>query len=82
MQYPNKNAIIAMMKAARNKKLDNAFFINKNTGEIVTTAFKGKDSYFQFLPQNTYEIDIKRKAFMSYEELNNIIQLQIEMISQ
>lgn len=76
---PNMEARKAMMACARSKKSpDNSFFIDRQTGELRTTAYRDDKGYFPQIPKGTYEVHVLKEPFFSYNQL----QEQIDSIMQ
>jgi hypothetical protein len=76
---PNQEARKEMMACARSRENpDNSFFIDRETGELKTSAYRDDKGYFPDLPKNTYEIHILKEPFFSYDQL----QEQIDGIMQ
>lgn len=76
---PNMEARKAMVACARSRKNpDNSFFIDRETGELKTTAYRDDKGYFPSKPSNTYEVHILKEPFFSYDQL----QAQIDSIMQ
>ncbi|HWQ18464.1 MAG TPA: hypothetical protein VN455_01715 [Methanotrichaceae archaeon] len=63
-----------MMKAAKGKSKVNSFFISRETGEMVSSAWRDDKAYFPDKPKNTYEVHIRREPFMSYSMLDDQIE--------
>ena len=77
-EMPNEEAKKAMMACARSKKNpNNSFFISKETGEIKTTAYRDEKGYFPSVPAGTYEIHITNEPFLSYGQLDEVIEAQM-----
>jgi hypothetical protein len=69
---PSEAACKFLMRVARRTIRDNSVFISRETGEVVSTAWRDKNSWFprESLPQGTYEIHIDTgNPFFSYEDL-------------
>ena len=77
-KIPNEDARKSMMSAARSRKNpNNSFFIEKETGAIKTTAYRDEKGYFPTVPTGTYEIHITKVPFLTYDELDEIIEAQL-----
>lgn len=66
---PNEDAIKGIMKVLRSSKNpDNAFFISKVDGHLMSHAYiNRKDgSYFPTTPKNSYELDAGKRQSRSY----------------
>jgi hypothetical protein len=73
-EEPNQEARKAMMKVARSRNQTKSFFISRDTGEIVTSAYRDKNSYFASIPKGTYEVHIATiNPFFSYDDLQEWI---------
>lgn len=82
-EVPTQAARKEMMKVARSKKsLDNSFFISKETGDIVTRAYRDDKAYFPNRPKNTYEVHIRKCPFFSYSDLDDQIESIMAMVYQ
>lgn len=80
---PSEAARKEMMRAARSRKnLDNSFFISRETGEIVTRAWRDDRSYFSDGPEGTYEVHIRKSPFFSYSDLDDQIESIMAMVYQ
>ena len=71
---PSIEAKKAMMKAARTPNADNVFFISIFDGSIVTSLWCDKNSYVSNPPRDSYQVSVVRNHFLSYKELDEIIQ--------
>jgi hypothetical protein len=73
-EEPNKEARQAMMSYARyGNERDNSFFIDRETGKLISSSWRDDKSYYPTIPQDTYEVHIQRSRFMSYSDLQELI---------
>ena len=77
-KVPSESAKKEMMSVARTKKNpDNSFFISKESGEIISRAYRDEKGYFPSVPKGTYEIHVTKEPFMSYPMLDDLIEAQM-----
>ncbi|HWQ19238.1 MAG TPA: hypothetical protein VN455_05615 [Methanotrichaceae archaeon] len=69
-QAPTKTARKEMMKSIRGKGKDNSFFISRETGEIVSSAWRDDKGHFPQTPEGTYEVHVERAPFETYSDLD------------
>jgi hypothetical protein len=74
---PNKEARKEMLRAARGKSATNSFFVSKETGEIVSSAWRDEVAYFPTVPKGTYEIHIR--AGISNVDLGLLIEEVVDL---
>jgi hypothetical protein len=77
-KVPSESARKEMMSVARSKKNpDNSFFVSKESGEIMSRAYRDEKGYFPLVPKGTYEIHITKEPFLSYGMLDEVIEAQM-----
>jgi hypothetical protein len=83
VSMPSEYSQKEMMKVARSKKNpDNSFFIDRDTGQIVSRAYRDNKGYFPNYPTNTYEVHISKEPFLSYADLKKQLCQIVEMLEQ
>ncbi len=70
---PSEGAQREIMKSIRGHK-GLSFFISRETGEIESSQWRSKDSWFSSIPKGTYEVHIESvNPFFSYDDLKDWI---------
>lgn len=75
---PNYDAIKIIMRILRaSPNPDNAFFISKADGHLVSHAYinRSDGSYFPSIPKNSYEVDVGKKQSRSYAILREHLRV-------
>lgn len=62
-----------LMKAARAPNTDNVFFISIFDGSVKSSVYLTEGSFVSNPPRNTYQVSLVRNHFLSYKELDKII---------
>jgi len=80
---PTEAALKTIMSILRaNANPDNHYFINAESGELMTHCYRDKNSFISGQPKNSYEICLGKRSSRSYKILNAAIMPQWEMAEE
>lgn len=70
-----------LMRRAKGKtdNKDNRFFISAESGKLESSGYlQGNGDWFPHIPKNTYEVAVSYEPFLSYNRLDEYIELAIQ----
>jgi len=82
---PNEEATVAIMRILRaHKNPDNAFFVSKQSGELIGHAYidRRNGSYFPSIPKGSYELGAGKSQARSYAILRDHLHEQYIAIAK